>query len=322
MSDMLTKCTVCEGLIDEEDLFCANCGTEAPLGQGLTKPQARKATHNFTCDGCGASMSFDASARTLRCPFCASEGLTKQADAKVLAPELVVPFQVERQQAVSSMRSWLGRGFWRPGDLSEDALVVSMTPVYVPYWVFEAKTHTYWTADTNDLPLLSRGDWRPLSGEHRASYRDLLVGASHALTGRETAAICPFDMSAARPPDEVDLDQVTVEQFCVVRKYARPLARQGLEQLEAQACTQYVPGRCRNMHVNLRVEGLSSRPVLLPVWIMAYRYRDSLYRFLVNGQSGRATGQAPTSALKIAAAVGIAIVAGLIGLFLLTSLAG
>ena len=132
MSDLLTKCAVCEGLIDEEDLFCANCGTEAPLRPGLTKPQARKATHNFTCDGCGASMSFDASARTIRCPFCASEGLTKQADAKVLAPELVVPFQVERQQAVSSMRSWLGRGFWRPDDLSEDALVVSMTPVYVP----------------------------------------------------------------------------------------------------------------------------------------------------------------------------------------------
>jgi len=154
----------------------------------------------------------------------------------------------------------------------------------------------------------------------RANHRNLLVGASHALTGRETAAICPFDLSAAQSLDEVDLDRVTVEQFRLVRKYARPLARQGLEQLEAQACTQYVPGRCRNMHVNLRVEGLSSRPVLLPVWIMAYRYRDTLYRFLVNGQSGRATGQAPTSIWKIAAAVGIVAVAGLIGLFLLGSL--
>jgi hypothetical protein len=47
--------------------------------------------------------------------------------------------------------------------------------------------------------------------------------------------------------------------------------------------------------------------VLLPVWIMAYRYRDVVFRFLVNGQSGKATGRAPTSWRKIAAAVAIGV---------------
>ena len=30
MSDVLSKCPVCQALLDEEDLFCGNCGTEAP----------------------------------------------------------------------------------------------------------------------------------------------------------------------------------------------------------------------------------------------------------------------------------------------------
>ena len=74
-----------------------------------------------------------------------------------------------------------------------------------------------------------------------------------------------------------------------------------LENLESQACRQFVPANCRNLKVNVRVEGLTGEPVLLPVWIMAYRYRDQVFRFLVNGQTGRCTGTAPTSYRKIAA---------------------
>ena len=36
---------------------------------------------------------------------------------------------------------------------------------------------------------------------------------------------------------------------------------------------------------------------------MAYRYNERLFRFLVNGQSGQATGEAPISYYKIAAAI-------------------
>ena len=40
MSELLIKCAVCQALLDEEDLFCSNCGTEAPHAQ---KPQVAAA---------------------------------------------------------------------------------------------------------------------------------------------------------------------------------------------------------------------------------------------------------------------------------------
>lgn len=326
MSDLILKCEVCGSLIDEEDLFCANCGTEAPKREereGAPADSARVARHNFECSGCGASMSYDAGAEALGCPFCGSVDMREKQDARILAPSRVVPFRLSREEAEAAMRAWLGRGFWRPGDLAQEANVVKMTPVYVPYWVFEATTHTYWTADTSQTPVGARGDWYPLSGEHRGHYAGMLIGASGALTPSETAAICPFDLSAGRPPEEVDLENVTVEQFSLARKYARPLARQGLEQSEAATCeSRYVPARARNVHVNVRIESMASEPVLLPVWIMAYRYRDRLFRFLLDGQTGRATGQAPVSLNKILIAVAIAAVVLLLLLFLAGGLLG
>ncbi|MBN2216111.1 MAG: hypothetical protein JW719_01915 [Pirellulales bacterium] len=306
---MLRKCEICRSLLDEEDLFCANCGIEAPRAADdppATRDVARLATHNFECAGCGASMSFDARAGSLRCPFCGSVDLKQEQDRKILSPNRVVPFRVSREEAEAKLRASLGRGLFRPGDLSERAALVKMTPVYVPYWVFDATTHTYWTADTDRTPAGARGDWHPLAGEHHGQHRGLLVGASGALAAAETAKLCPFDLEAGVAPDAVDLDNVTVEQFAVPRKYARPLARAGLEQAEAAVCqAHYVPGRARNVHVNVLVEAQSSEPVLLPVWIMAYRYKDQIFRFLVNGQTGRATGTAPVSWLKIGVAVAV-----------------
>jgi len=326
MGDVPGKCAVCGSLLDEEDLFCANCGTEAPrqqaeapAGAPAARPgvePSRVSKDNFECSGCGASMSYDAGAEALRCPFCGSVEMVAKPDSKVLTPSLVVPFQVGREEAERKMRNWLGRGVWRPTGLSQEAAVVKIAPVYVPYWVFQAKTHTYWTADTDQAPPGARAGWYPLSGEHRGSYSGLLIGASGALAAAETWALCPFDLTPGVPSDKVDLDNVIVEQFSLPKKYARPLAREGLEQMETEACTAaYVPGTARNVHVNVRITEMIGEPVLLPVWIMAYRFRDKVYRFLANGQTGRVTGQAPISYLKIAATIAILLlILALLGL--------
>ena len=238
-----------------------------------------------------------------------ARSVSKRSDAKVLRARRVVPFRVDRQEAERHLRTWLGRGFWRPGDLAASAIISNVTQAYVPYWVFAVRTHTFWTADSNQVPFGAKASWYPVTGEHRGEYGGMLVGASSALSPAETTSLCPFELGEGVDPDSIDLQAVTVEQFTVHRKYARPLARQGIERREQAACAQkYLPQGNRNLKVNVRIDDLRSEPVLLPVWIMAYRYRDQLYRFLLNGQTGKTTGEAPVSKLKIGVAVVVAIV--------------
>jgi len=321
VGELIVRCTTCRAQLDPEDLFCPNCGTEAPLAQREGRPKPPDSdwlTHRYVCEGCGASMSYDASAQTLRCPFCSSEKLTSQPDQKALRAKLVVPFQTTREQVLATLKQWMGSSFWRPSGLANDAVVTKVVPVYVPYWVFSARADTYWTADTNQVPWHARGDWRPLTGDHRGDYHGILVGASGTLTPVETSAICPFNLNAGQPLSHSDLDNFIVEQFRVQRKYARPLARSGIESFEREACRKLVPGRSRNVKVNVRLSDIYSEPVLLPVWILAYKYKGELYRFLVNGQTGRHTGTAPISWFKIMMTIGLTIVLVAIVLLLVT----
>jgi LSD1 subclass zinc finger protein len=303
------RCGSCGAIVDVEDLFCANCGTEVPDARPTRTSRLLIAARNFECRGCGATMNYDAGARSLKCPFCGSVDLAEDESSGILAPEFVVPFALDRAAAEGRLRGFLGSSFWHPNDLRSEAQVHELRAVYVPFWLFATNARTHWTADTSHTPPGARADWYPISGYREAEYADLWVPAGEGIGPGELFAVVPFDAAAGVPPGEVDLEHAVVEQFSASRRYVRPLAQGRLEALEAEAVAAGVPGRSRNVHVNVLMEGATSRPALAPVYVMAYRYREKVYRFVMNGQTGQYVGTAPTSPWKVAAVVGGALLA-------------
>jgi predicted RNA-binding Zn-ribbon protein involved in translation (DUF1610 family) len=264
--------------------------------------------HSYDCESCGASMSYDASAQALRCPFCGSAQMKMQVERRTIQCDWVVPLSVNHQNAERIFREWLGRGFWRPGDAVQSSQIGKISSVFVPFWVFEADADTKWTADSSPAPAGCRGDWYPVSGQNRARHSDILVGASSILTASEVDAIAPFQLQQAVRPEEVDLVNSIVEIFRLPRKNARPLAQAVVEERERQICSTYVPGRVRRVKVNVRIQGMTGRPVLLPVWILAYHYKDTVHRVLINGQTGKIAGSAPFAYGKLVGVI-VAVIA-------------
>jgi len=59
----------------------------------------------------------------------------------------------------------------------------------------------------------------------------------------------------------------------------------------------------RNLQVQTEWSAVTYKNALLPVWIAAYDYAGKPYRFLVNGVTGKVSGKAPWSWVKIGLAV-------------------
>jgi hypothetical protein len=317
--DTLLRCTLCRNVVDAEDLFCATCGREveptrpeAPTGEAGSPPKPRapeleQGLLGFDCRGCGASMTYDASAKALRCAFCGSTDLGRQPGTTGrIRPTRRVAFALEAPQAHKAFAAWIRKGIWRPSRLKLEARVVEMQPVYVPCWVFAAETDTNWAADSSETPAFARASWCPVGGRSAGEVRDVLVLASGTLTPREIAGLLPFDLDRAVPYQREDVGSTAVEDVGVSRRGARPAARATIEDLERERCASFVPGRSRNVHVNVLVTGMTSEPVLLPVFIAAYRWRERSFRFLVNGETGAVIGSAPVSKTKVALAIFLA----------------
>jgi hypothetical protein len=68
----------------------------------------------------------------------------------------------------------------------------------------------------------------------------------------------------------------------------------------------------RFMHYSHQYDNVRFKHFLLPLWLATYRYRDKIYQFMVNGETGKVAGRAPKSPWKI-----LAIVLGALGLLAL-----
>jgi len=300
---LVARCDACGNLIDEEDRFCSNCGREA-AAPGEARAEIEEGFTGFDCESCGASLTFDSEAQGLRCSFCGSVSLRQQpaATGRIRA-DAYIPFTASRDRALEAFQRSIGKGFFRPFGFQEAVRIVSMQAVYIPCWRFQASARTNYTADSSDVPPMARASWRPVFGGRSGEAPEVLVPASGSLHREEVASISPFDFSGLKPYVREDLQAYPVEDFGLSRRGARPRARALMLEGERATCASLVPGRSRNVRVNTLYFDLRSDPVLLPVWINAYRFKDVTYRFIVNGQTGKLTGSAPMSYAKVALVV-------------------
>ncbi|MCC6742808.1 MAG: primosomal protein N' (replication factor Y) - superfamily II helicase, partial [Acidobacteria bacterium] len=65
----------------------------------------------------------------------------------------------------------------------------------------------------------------------------------------------------------------------------------------------------RDLRVSTTLADVTARMIFLPVWLAAFAYKQKVYRFVVNGQTGKVTGEAPLSYFKIALVAGAVLIA-------------
>lgn len=306
----LRHCSRCQNLLEDEELFCPDCGTEAPMHDHERTALAKRPEWDvqaFSCKGCGASMSWDATKEALSCPFCGAKEIEqKQSSEGITYPEKMIPFAIDREGAEKHFREWLGKGFWRPGDLKQVASVEGVKPLFLPCWNFSGHCDAHWAADVG---AATKSGWRPAAGSVQEHMTGVLVPASNGLEETELRAVANYQFEGLIETTQQYLHGSVVEGFGLTRKGAKERARPAFESAVAGRVSQQMgKGKIRKLHTNVLISHMHSEPILLPLWLFAYRYKGEAFRFVMNGQTGKTTGKAPFSYKKL-----FLIIGGVIG---------
>lgn len=325
-------CPSCGAPVEALDPFCGSCGSPlAPrpeAGDAEASPQSRF----FRCDSCGAQVAIDPSQRSYTCPFCDSNYVVEYSADQTgrQAPEFVVGFAVTAEEAMRKFRRWLGRNGWfRPGDLKAAEVAEKLKGVYIPFWSFSMLARSRWSAEIgehwyrtetyttmeNGKPVtktrtVTETEWWDLSGRHHHYYSGYLVSGSRGLKQDDAERIKPFHLAAVRRYAPFFLAGWMCEEYSVEREAAVAISRREFERLEWEKIAALLPGDThRRIEARTEFHKVGSDLVLLPVYVLSYRYRNRLYRFLLNGQTGKAAGNKPVSWWKIGLTAAAAILA-------------
>lgn len=334
------KCPACGGVMDFSPstgkMLCPYCGTEEEIlveeehfeAQELDFEQAEDtvscdwgtATKAVICKSCGAQTVYDVNEIANECPYCGSNQVMEAGDSQVMAPGGVVVFKLDAKEASARFKNWIDRKFFCPKLAKESAKPRSFKGIYVPFWTYDANTFSSYTGQygktrqyrDRDGNVKSRTDWYGTRGYLRFSFDDVLVCGSSQQNEQMLRGIEPFDTKDVKAYRPEYLAGFAAERYTVKMKEAWETARNKMKnilqnEVESKIRMEHNTTQVRMVNVQTSYRNITYKYLLLPVWISSFQYNGKVYRFVINGQTGKVSGQTPISWPKVLLAIAAAI---------------
>ncbi|MBI3831929.1 MAG: hypothetical protein HY291_20575 [Planctomycetes bacterium] len=334
-------CKQCGAKVDftpgTENLKCPYCGAEneipaseedieeldfesAIAEAGAEEEQHEKLT--VKCSACAAEISLEPNVTASTCPFCGANIVAESVSTKAFKPKSLLPFKLSKQQAFERFRDLVGKRWFAPNDLKQYAQTEQkLAGLYVPYWTYDSDTTSFYRGERGDDYTVTVGSgkdrhtetrtrWTSVSGTIWQNFDDILILASRSLPEKYAESLEPWDLEQLTPYRDEYLSGFRAESYQVDLKEGFDEARAIMDEAIRSAINKDIGGDHQRIHsVKTQYDNISFKHLLLPIWLSAYRYRDKVYRILINARTGEVQGERPYSWIKITLTVLAALAA-------------
>lgn len=277
------------------------------------------------CESCGGHVQFVGTLTSTGCPYCGSPIQRENIHSAThrIPVDGVLPFLIERERAHRMLREWVQSRWFAPNDFRKQGVEGHFNGVYLPYWTFDSLTFNVYDGERGDAYYVTVGSgqnqrqerrvrWSPASGRFQRFFDDVTVVASRGLSDQLIEALEPWPF-----PQSIPFTQQVLAGF-LARTYDVKLD-EGFHNAKARmdsAIHSEVRSRIggdeqRIWSVKSRFDAVTFKHLLLPVWMLAYRYKGTPYQVFVNGGTGEVQGERPYSWVKIVLTIlGVLLVVG------------
>jgi DNA-directed RNA polymerase subunit RPC12/RpoP len=332
-------------------LRCPYCGHEQQLvatGRQVRehafaelpqKPLTSLSAHVLVCEKCGARTESDALSE--RCQFCGAALVADTSAGDQIAPEAVLPFELDRDSVRAALRKWVSSRWFAPSRLKKVTEAESLRGTYLPHWTFDARTTSDYTGERGDYYYetetytetvngksesrtrqVRKTRWRSASGEVQRDFDDVLVPATQHVSSEQLDKLTPWPLVQAVPFQPDYLAGYQTLRYDLEPGSGLAEAKSRMAPVINDDCRSDIGGDEQRVHsVDTRYFDIMFKLMLLPVWIVGYLYAGRTFQVLVNARTGEVLGQRPWSVVKIVAAalVAVAVVVAIILAFTLRS---
>lgn len=259
------------------------------------------------CKNCGAEIVADEQTSATFCVYCGSTAILQSKLSGEFQPELIIPFKTEKEQAIQAFVNLKkGRPFV-PKDFTSQENIEKIKGVYIPFWLYDIFVSGSVNCDGKRITSWTRGDTRYTKTDTYAINRtgEMLftkvpVDGSTRFANDIMNSIEPFYYEDIQEYNHAYLSGFYAEKFDVTSEDAFEDAKN--RSLNSGKDIMYNDSRGYNTKIvvenSLSAKKENSRYALLPVWMVNVNYKDKMYIFAMNGQTGKFIGDIPLDKKK------------------------
>jgi len=336
--------------IGDQSLKCAYCGfvkhlappTGAVSEQDFEKTLQRIASKRAedtsahadlsqaTCGSCGATVQFAGTLTSQDCPYCGAplqREHVHQATGRIPV-DGVLAFRITRDTAQANLKTWVQSRWFAPNEFKKRGVQGRFSGVYLPYWTYDTMTATRYTGQRGEYYYVTVGSgknrrterrtrWYPASGSFQRFFDDVLVVAGTGLPTHRLDDLEPWPLTECTPFNREVLSGFMARTYDVSIEEGFVEAKQRIDEALEVEVRRRIGGDEQIVNsIDTAYHAITYKHLLLPVWMMGYRFREKPYQVVVNAATGEVQGDRPWSWIKITlAALAAAAVIGTIAWF-------
>lgn len=294
-----------KSLFDNQELGNENEHTQQHQKMNENDTKSTEKANIYKCTNCGAQVITGETTSATFCCYCHSPIILSEQLLGGYHPAKIIPFKFNREEAVNSFNKWCLKKPLLPIGFCTNSQLEKLSGIYVPFWLFDCHVRGNMSAVAEKVSTWKSGDRKYTQTDYYNVYRK----AEATFTGIPADGLTIMDddmMEILEPYDYSDMKDFSMaylsgyyaERYDVDEKEVQDRIEDRINKYTLELLRNTIEGYSsvtENDDGNVDIYKSEVTYVLLPVWILTYNYKDKIYMYAMNGQTGKIAGDLPIS---------------------------
>lgn len=262
----------------------------------------------YQCQNCGAKIVTDQNTTATSCVYCGSTAIIKGRLQGKFQPEKLIPFENIKEDAINTFYTFAKKKWFAPKNFYDKTNIEKVQGVYIPFWLYDCDTNGKINASAQRITSWTTGNYRYTKTDYfsvdRAgsmSFQRIPADGSTKFDDTIMDSIEPYNYEHLTDFSPSYLSGFLAEKYDVGEEesFNRVYDRAKTSTIQELKDSIVSYSSVQVTADNIQVQKNKSEYVLLPVWLLNIKYKDKMYQFAMNGQSGKMVGNVPISVGKL-----------------------
>lgn len=323
------KCEFCKGEFTLEDLKQYEDEHDDKLQEkDAVVEKDNNGMKVYKCNNCGANIVMFPNTSATSCIYCKNTAIIKDNLIEEFSPSMIIPFKKTKEEAINAFVK-IGKGRpLMPKEFSDRKNIEEMSGIYIPFWTFDFSAKADATYDAAKIKTWASGDYSYTKIDKYAvdisgnlEFSRVPVDGSVRFQDDIMNSIEPFEYKDLTKFDYSYLSGFLAEKYDVESDDALKIANSRAENSSKEELRKEVAksgySTIVNSSNNIDLKLDKKEYILLPVWMLNIKYKDKIYTFAMNGQTGKLIGDIPVDKKKAVIFAGLIFTASLVILIII-----
>lgn len=261
----------------------------------------------YSCPSCGAELVCDETTAATSCPYCGNPTVVPAQFDGMLKPEYVIPFKLEKENAVEQLKAHYKGKILLPKAFKDDNHIDEIKGVYVPFWLYDGTAKGAASFDAEKDTVKRHGNEEITTTKHyrvnRAGefkFEKIPADASSKMPDDLMDSIEPYDYKDMKDFSKAYMAGFLADKYDVSAednaKRIKERATNTLQDMLQESVTGY--DREHKVASNTVITQGKVSYAMMPVWLLGTKWNDQNFLFAMNGQTGKMVGDLPMDKKK------------------------